>query len=163
DRAPLLENRKIGPTQASFFAIGPTTNLPPRGTDVLWGRGVRTSRRGRQLIERGSFRETPHAPHEDGCVAVEHGETPRASVRHWSNPGRRADYPLLRSRQPRTDEEQSAGAQPATISVPRPFLAARVYWLTKSSLFAQHDALREADDRVSAADSPEPELRVSSD
>ncbi len=90
-----------------------------------------------------------------GCVAGTHREIRRAIVRNWSNTGRGANYPLLRSREPRTDEERSAETQANVVSMPRPFVAARLYWLTKSPVFARRDELRELDERVRAINAPE--------
>jgi hypothetical protein len=47
--------------------------------------------------------------------------------------------------------------------MPRPFVAARFYWLTKSPVFARRDAPRELDERVPAANAPEPPRSASSD
>jgi len=68
-------------------------------------------------------------------------------VRNWSNTGRGANYPLLRSERRSNEEERSAETQPG-VSIPSPFLAARLYWLTKSPVFARREAFRELDERI---------------
>jgi hypothetical protein len=70
---------------------------------------------------------------------------------------------LLRSREPRIEGERSAETRTDAVSVQRPFLAARFYWLTKSPVFARRDALRELDERVPSVGEPERGGRVSSD
>jgi hypothetical protein len=84
-------------------------------------------------------------------------------VRNWSNTGRGANYPLLRSRRPSTEEERSAETQPGAVSIPSPFLAARFYWLTKSPVFARREALRELDERIPSGGAPELKWSASSD
>jgi hypothetical protein len=84
-------------------------------------------------------------------------------VRNWSNTGRGANYPLLQSRGPHTDEERSAETEPRAVSVPRSFVEARFYWLTKSPVFARRDALRELDEPVASGNPPEPGGRASCD
>jgi hypothetical protein len=67
-------------------------------------------------------------------------------VRNWSNTGRRAAYPLLGSK--RAEEGSSRDSREGAESAPRPFVAARFYWLT-SPLFARRDPLGDPGEDIS--------------
>lgn len=73
------------------------------------------------------------------------------AVRNWSNTGRGAAYPLLGSK--RAEEERARDSREGVESAPRPFGAARFYWLT-SPLFARRDPPR--DPREDIAESGRP-------
>ena len=70
---------------------------------------------------------------------------------------------MLRSQRPRTGEQRSAETQPAVVGKPRPFLAARFYWLTKSPVFARRDTRRELEERIPGGNAHELEGSASRD
>jgi len=82
-------------------------------------------------------------------------------VRNWSNTGRSADHhPLLGSK--RSEEQNPRRSREAIESLPRPFVAARSYWLT-SRLFARpQPVLNARRDIPESADGAHPSSRVSS-
>ena len=131
---------------------------------MRWGRGAKPRADGsthRARLIRDTTSVT--APYWSRCVTVAHLGIERAIVRNWSNTGRGANYPLLRSRRPSTEEERSAKTQPGVVSIPSPFLAARFYWLTKSPVFARREALRELGERIPSGGAPELKWSASSD
>jgi hypothetical protein len=70
------------------------------------------------------------------------------AMRNWSNTRRGANYPLLGAKRPRADEQPPAHTPQADVSLPLQFHTARLYWFTKSPVFARRDPPRGSDERI---------------
>lgn len=73
-----------------------------------------------------------------GPTDLRHREGDVVALRNWSNTSRGTDYPLLGSKRSRAEKQGPGDPREADESLPRPFVAARFYWLT-SPLFARRD------------------------
>ena len=120
-------------------------------------RHERAMGRGCSLAPR-TARCVQHARHARGAVSKwlrrrnrSHVARELIAVRNWSNTGRGAAYPLLGSK--RAEEERARDSREGVESAPRPFGAARFYWLT-SPLFARRDPPRDPPEDIAESGRP---------
>jgi hypothetical protein len=115
--------------------------LPPQGTNVRWDEGAKSRGRPHILGTRDAIVARRSLNRCAGPTDLTGPGRDFVAVRTWSNTGRGADYhPLLGSKRSRAEEQHPRTSREAVESSPRPFAAARSYWLT-SPLFARRDPL----------------------